>query len=179
MYYENGKQCCIHKGKGCCFCSYLLCVDGRNNRGDRPGRNHSQEARNHRAWIDSLVQWVKTSHQIYLTAVECIKNRLKNESLPLFCLFILKEIRYWMGVFFISLHFLYPVGDGLVQPEALNKKAIQIINRVRDKLTGESSSSPVQCTRCPSGEKVGFFMGDFFRRWQKSIVFSCVTSQKS
>lgn len=29
------------------------------------------------------------------------------------------------------------VGDGLVQPEALNKKAIQIINRVRDKLTGE------------------------------------------
>lgn len=30
-----------------------------------------------------------------------------------------------------------PVGDGLVKPEALNKKAIQIINRVRDKLTGE------------------------------------------
>ena len=30
------------------------------------------------------------------------------------------------------------VGDGLVQPEALNKKAIQIINRVRDKLTGET-----------------------------------------
>lgn len=29
------------------------------------------------------------------------------------------------------------VGDGLVKPEALNKKAIQIINRVRDKLTGE------------------------------------------
>ncbi|XP_059807691.1 serine/threonine-protein kinase mTOR isoform X1 [Hypanus sabinus] len=28
------------------------------------------------------------------------------------------------------------IGDGLVQPEALNKKAIQIINRVRDKLTG-------------------------------------------
>lgn len=28
------------------------------------------------------------------------------------------------------------VGDGLVKPEALNKKAIQIINRVRDKLTG-------------------------------------------
>lgn len=33
------------------------------------------------------------------------------------------------------------VGDGLVQPEALNKKAIQIINRVRDKLTGEFCSS--------------------------------------
>lgn len=32
------------------------------------------------------------------------------------------------------------VGDGLVQPEALNKKAIQIINRVRDKLTGESAA---------------------------------------
>lgn len=31
---------------------------------------------------------------------------------------------------------LFVVGDGLVQPEALNKKAIQIINRVRDKLTG-------------------------------------------
>lgn len=30
----------------------------------------------------------------------------------------------------------FKVGDGLVQPEALNKKAIQIINRVRDKLTG-------------------------------------------
>lgn len=30
-----------------------------------------------------------------------------------------------------------PVGDGLVKPEALNKKAIEIINRVRDKLTGE------------------------------------------
>uniref|UniRef100_A0A3B3CAJ9 non-specific serine/threonine protein kinase n=1 Tax=Oryzias melastigma TaxID=30732 RepID=A0A3B3CAJ9_ORYME len=29
------------------------------------------------------------------------------------------------------------IGDGLVQPEALNKKAIQIINRVRDKLTGQ------------------------------------------
>ena len=29
------------------------------------------------------------------------------------------------------------VGEGLGQPEALNKKAIQIINRVRDKLTGE------------------------------------------
>ncbi|XP_075183475.1 serine/threonine-protein kinase mTOR [Anomaloglossus baeobatrachus] len=28
------------------------------------------------------------------------------------------------------------IGDGVVQPEALNKKAIQIINRVRDKLTG-------------------------------------------
>lgn len=33
------------------------------------------------------------------------------------------------------------VGDGLVQPEALNKKAIQIINRVRDKLTGEVCSN--------------------------------------
>lgn len=33
-----------------------------------------------------------------------------------------------------------PVGDGLVKPEALNKKAIQIINRVRDKLTGECVS---------------------------------------
>lgn len=32
------------------------------------------------------------------------------------------------------------VGDGLVQPEALNKKAIQIINRVRDKLTGKKST---------------------------------------
>ncbi|XP_056399106.1 serine/threonine-protein kinase mTOR isoform X3 [Hyla sarda] len=29
------------------------------------------------------------------------------------------------------------IGDGLVQPEALNKKAVQIINRVRDKLTGQ------------------------------------------
>lgn len=35
-----------------------------------------------------------------------------------------------------SLGLLFAVGDGLVQPEALNKKAIQIINRVRDKLTG-------------------------------------------
>lgn len=33
------------------------------------------------------------------------------------------------------------VGDGLVQPEALNKKAIQIINRVRDKLTGKFCST--------------------------------------
>ncbi|KAK9391919.1 Serine/threonine-protein kinase mTOR [Crotalus adamanteus] len=32
------------------------------------------------------------------------------------------------------------VGDGLVKPEALNKKAIQIINRVRDKLTGRDFS---------------------------------------
>ncbi|XP_044138031.1 LOW QUALITY PROTEIN: serine/threonine-protein kinase mTOR [Bufo gargarizans] len=32
------------------------------------------------------------------------------------------------------------IGDGLVQPEALNKKAIQIINRVRDKLTGRDFS---------------------------------------
>lgn len=32
---------------------------------------------------------------------------------------------------------VFLVGDGLVQPEALNKKAIQIINRVRDKLTGK------------------------------------------
>lgn len=32
---------------------------------------------------------------------------------------------------------VFAVGDGLVQPEALNKKAIQIINRVRDKLTGK------------------------------------------
>ncbi|KFO31595.1 Serine/threonine-protein kinase mTOR [Fukomys damarensis] len=31
-------------------------------------------------------------------------------------------------------------GDGLVKPEALNKKAIQIINRVRDKLTGRDFS---------------------------------------
>lgn len=37
----------------------------------------------------------------------------------------------------ISFFFPFLVGDGLVQPEALNKKAIQIINRVRDKLTGE------------------------------------------
>lgn len=34
-------------------------------------------------------------------------------------------------------HFSLVVGDGLVKPEALNKKAIQIINRVRDKLTGK------------------------------------------
>ena len=34
-------------------------------------------------------------------------------------------------------YFCLLVGDGLVKPEALNKKAIQIINRVRDKLTGE------------------------------------------
>lgn len=33
------------------------------------------------------------------------------------------------------------IGDGLVQPEALNKKAIQIINRVRDKLTGRDFSN--------------------------------------
>ncbi|CAB1329545.1 unnamed protein product, partial [Coregonus sp. 'balchen'] len=32
------------------------------------------------------------------------------------------------------------LGDGTVQPEALNKKAIQIINRVRDKLTGRDFS---------------------------------------
>uniref|UniRef100_A0A8C8SCR5 Serine/threonine-protein kinase TOR n=1 Tax=Pelusios castaneus TaxID=367368 RepID=A0A8C8SCR5_9SAUR len=32
------------------------------------------------------------------------------------------------------------IGDGLVKPEALNKKAIQIINRVRDKLTGRDFS---------------------------------------
>ncbi|XP_040292611.1 serine/threonine-protein kinase mTOR-like [Bufo bufo] len=32
------------------------------------------------------------------------------------------------------------IGDGLVQPEALNKKAIQIMNRVRDKLTGRDFS---------------------------------------
>ncbi|XP_053547426.1 serine/threonine-protein kinase mTOR isoform X7 [Bombina bombina] len=32
------------------------------------------------------------------------------------------------------------IGDGLVHPEALNKKAIQIINRVRDKLTGRDFS---------------------------------------
>ncbi|XP_077105803.1 serine/threonine-protein kinase mTOR isoform X2 [Ranitomeya variabilis] len=32
------------------------------------------------------------------------------------------------------------IGDGVVQPEALNKKAIQIINRVRDKLTGRDFS---------------------------------------
>ncbi|XP_069466036.1 serine/threonine-protein kinase mTOR isoform X2 [Ambystoma mexicanum] len=32
------------------------------------------------------------------------------------------------------------IGDGIVQPEALNKKAIQIINRVRDKLTGRDFS---------------------------------------
>ncbi|TKS77145.1 Serine/threonine-protein kinase mTOR [Collichthys lucidus] len=42
------------------------------------------------------------------------------------------------------------IGDGLVQPEALNKKAIQIINRVRDKLTGvhfgEESSSSAKVT---------------------------------
>lgn len=36
-----------------------------------------------------------------------------------------------------ALSLVFAVGDGLVQPEALNKKAIQIINRVRDKLTGE------------------------------------------
>ena len=34
------------------------------------------------------------------------------------------------------------VGEGLVQPEALNKKAIQIINRVRDKLTGTFCTFP-------------------------------------
>lgn len=34
-------------------------------------------------------------------------------------------------------YFSLVVGDGLVKPEALNKKAIQIINRVRDKLTGK------------------------------------------
>lgn len=43
------------------------------------------------------------------------------------------------SVFFFCCFLL--VGDGLVQPEALNKKAIQIINRVRDKLTGEFCSS--------------------------------------
>lgn len=36
------------------------------------------------------------------------------------------------------------VGDGLVQPEALNKKAIQIINRVRDKLTGKFCSTSTE-----------------------------------
>lgn len=36
-----------------------------------------------------------------------------------------------------SCFFCFLVGDGLVKPEALNKKAIQIINRVRDKLTGK------------------------------------------
>lgn len=44
-----------------------------------------------------------------------------------------------------------------MQPEALNKKAIQIINRVRDKLTGESSSSPHP--QCASGGKLCFFIG--------------------
>lgn len=39
--------------------------------------------------------------------------------------------------FFFFKNFCPVVGDGLVKPEALNKKAIQIINRVRDKLTGE------------------------------------------
>lgn len=39
----------------------------------------------------------------------------------------------------IASFFIPSVGDGLVQPEALNKKAIQIINRVRDKLTGEQN----------------------------------------
>ncbi len=41
---------------------------------------------------------------------------------------------------FQYVYFLPSVGDGIVQPEALNKKAIQIINRVRDKLTGEQNS---------------------------------------
>ncbi|OBS75487.1 hypothetical protein A6R68_14014 [Neotoma lepida] len=36
---------------------------------------------------------------------------------------------------------LMDIGDGLVKPEALNKKAIQIINRVRDKLTGVPSGN--------------------------------------
>lgn len=40
-------------------------------------------------------------------------------------------------VLLLFLLLFIPVGDGLVKPEALNKKAIQIINRVRDKLTGE------------------------------------------
>lgn len=39
----------------------------------------------------------------------------------------------------VASFFILSVGDGLVQPEALNKKAIQIINRVRDKLTGEQN----------------------------------------
>lgn len=43
-----------------------------------------------------------------------------------------------------------------MQPEALNKKAIQIINRVRDKLTGESTSSSPY-TQCPSGRMVMLF----------------------
>lgn len=43
----------------------------------------------------------------------------------------------WAALDLLLLLLCLSVGDGLVKPEALNKKAIQIINRVRDKLTGE------------------------------------------
>lgn len=70
-----------------------------------------------------------------LTSVCCTKRDREHLNL----LFSQVVGGWWSTLFFFFCFLL--VGDGLVQPEALNKKAIQIINRVRDKLTGEFCSS--------------------------------------
>lgn len=65
-------------------------------------------------------------------------------------------------------YFLPSVGDGLVQPEALNKKAIQIINRVRDKLTGEQHSF----TLWPQSTET------WISKWQYTILAFIIKNQQ-
>ena len=50
--------------------------------------------------------------------------------------------------------YLFP-GGSVVEPEALNKKALDIVQRVRDKLTGRDFSKEV-CSRCQGRQLDGF-----------------------
>lgn len=103
--------------------------------GYRPGRDHAQETGEHCTRVHPLVQWVTHSarvlHHLWLWHVALQLSQVT-----------VTTAMQLPGSENLLLLLKYPffsflVGDGLVQPEALNKKAIQIINRVRDKLTGE------------------------------------------
>lgn len=77
--------------------------------------------------------FIRHGHTLASQYISVVNNNFhKNDSIDTYCCVVTKRNGN-IDVISCSL----PVGDGLVQPEALNKKAIQIINRVRDKLTGE------------------------------------------
>lgn len=80
----------------------------------------------------TLLCYCKAALKSTLTSFSC-RDLVQRELLNLLFLKLL--------VVDASLFLFFLVGDGLVQPEALNKKAIQIINRVRDKLTGKFCST--------------------------------------
>lgn len=69
---------CLIMGLNVCRCATLC----RSPRGDRPRWDHTQETRDHGAWIHSLLQWVPSSGSICCCTAVKVLSACVNTAMP-------------------------------------------------------------------------------------------------